>query len=66
MNVAISRKSDEFFKSGEEYKILSYGAGYVEIMSRNNKHVRVDMDDKDFVLVFNKELNDKMDIIQTD
>lgn len=66
MNVAVSRRSDEFFKAGEEYRILSYGTGYVEIMSKNDKHVRVDMDDKDFVLIFNRDTGDGIDIKQID
>ena len=66
MNVAVARKSDEFFKAGEEYKIFSFGAGYVEIISRNNKQVRVDMDDQDFVLIFNKNDGDKVDVVKVD
>ena len=66
MNVAIARKSDKFFKAGKEYKISSFGAGYVEIISEDNNSVRADMDDKDFVLIFNKDLSDRVEVAAID
>ena len=49
-----------FFTAGNEYKIFSFGADYVEIISQNNKQVRVDIDDPDFLIVFNKSNNDRV------
>ena len=32
----------------------------------DNKQVRVDMDDQDFVLIFNKNDGDKVDVVKVD
>ena len=66
MNVAISRKSDKFFKAGREYKISGFGAGYVEIVAEGNNSVRADIDDKDFVLIFNRDTDDKIEVASRD
>lgn len=53
MNLAISLINDEHFIEKNIYRCISIHDGMVEILSKNNESVTVDLTDNDFIFIFN-------------
>lgn len=57
MNFAIARKTDEHFVAGKRYECTNTYGNFIDILSEDQKLIKVDLSDPEFLFVLNAAEN---------
>lgn len=53
MNFAIARKTDEHFVAGKRYECTNTYDNFIDVLSEDQKLIKIDLSDADFLFVLN-------------